>query len=536
MANVHNYSFFATQYNHHSKKIKSNMKMSIVGIVLLEALILTPTAVGKLGVEGNRIGSSMRNQKQAHTFELPKHDPELQRKLRKGPMGKEPKGDDKIEIESKKKDKEDKKCRSKSKNEKGKGKKKKDCGFAFDATCYSLFENETMPMVNVTDRDECKGMTEPFFALADSSFVRENFDSYFQEFLRPGVEQFIADGLPNGTTITVNYDEVSARLEAFFFDNITLGLDDFDELLSFYNRSTSITNRQQMLSDEGNDGDVTTATAFVSSHAIVPYEAMHPSDEHQSLIGDDDLSPECIALIIRIVLEVVGLILSAFGVRSVVTRPFKEYIIVVKGGQLNGLVIQAYRQSRGVFDVTFFVGLMDAFLAIMRWDDIKNALSGIPSEDWWSLALGLTFAIASVFATGGVALALAIASVALNGYGLATDIAKLDECFALCSDGLSQSGGQQTTTYIVLLDRSKGKLTLSYNMYSVPDQLDLIYEGATIFTTGGLVSGSSTISREIDGDAKEILVRITAPNSGITVPNSGTAWNFQLVCPVPDIL
>ena len=65
-------------------------------------------------------------------------------------------------------------------------------------------------------------------------------------------------------------------------------------------------------------------------------------------------------------------------------------------------------------------------------------------------------------------------------------------------------------------------------MYGIPDQLELMYEGATIFSTGGLVSGSRTITRLIDGDDEFMYVKITATNSG-------TAWDFTLTCPQEDI-
>lgn len=40
---------------------------------------------------------------------------------------------------------------------------------------------------------------------------------------------------------------------------------------------------------------------------------------------------------------------------------------------------------------------------------------------------------------------------------------------------------------------NSGTFSLSYQMYSIPDQLTVAYEGATLFTTDGLVSGSRTV-------------------------------------------
>jgi hypothetical protein len=244
----------------------------------------------------------------------------------------------------------------------------------------------------------------------------------------------------------------------------------------------------------------------------------------RALIDDGELSPECLDVIVRIVIEVIGLFLSSLGIRGIVQRPFTRYFVQAKGGQLNYLVLSAIRRSSGEFDASFFAGLVVSFLTTLTWNDIKASLATLDSGDWLSMAFGLLFAIGSVVTTGGTSLAFAISGMLIQGVGLIGDIADLKKCFRLCSDGIAYSGGQQNTTYAILLDRSQGTLELHYDMYSIPDRLDLIYEGTTIFTTGGLVSGSQTIQRYIDGDTKEVLVRITAPEIG-------TAWEFSIDCP-----
>jgi len=117
-----------------------------------------------------------------------------------------------------------------------------------------------------------------------------------------------------------------------------------------------------------------------------------------------------------------------------------------------------------------------------------------------------------------------VTSIILNANSLKQDVEYLSEqCFTLC-DNFTQSGGQSVQTFYVSLDGSQGNIVLTYEMYRIPDKLELIYEDQTIFTTGGLVSGSRTVNLSIDGDEEFILARITAPNSG-------TAWNFQIDCP-----
>ena len=94
-----------------------------------------------------------------------------------------------------------------------------------------------------------------------------------------------------------------------------------------------------------------------------------------------------------------------------------------------------------------------------------------------------------------------------------------------CNGQTHPSGGQQTQTYAVNLGGSKGRISIWYYMYSILDQLEVFYEGNLIFCTGGLVSGSQTHYRDIDGKATVLYVKITAPRSG------GTAWQFRISCP-----
>jgi hypothetical protein len=86
------------------------------------------------------------------------------------------------------------------------------------------------------------------------------------------------------------------------------------------------------------------------------------------------------------------------------------------------------------------------------------------------------------------------------------------------------SGGQGVTTRNVDLLVRSGTFTVTYNMYSIPDQLDISYEGETIYTTGGLVSGTGSQAVTYAGNSTTISVLLTAPNSG-------TAWEFSVQCP-----
>ena len=98
-----------------------------------------------------------------------------------------------------------------------------------------------------------------------------------------------------------------------------------------------------------------------------------------------------------------------------------------------------------------------------------------------------------------------------------------DTCAAKCPT-TQRSGGQGTTTLTIDLKKTSGSFPVSYNMFSIPDGLDIFYEGQTIFSTNGLVSGSKSVTVTYSGSSTFVKVRISAPNPG-------TAWDLSVGCP-----
>ena len=92
-------------------------------------------------------------------------------------------------------------------------------------------------------------------------------------------------------------------------------------------------------------------------------------------------------------------------------------------------------------------------------------------------------------------------------------------------DTVVDSGGQITQDYKIVFTGTTytGNIEIWYYMYSVPDQIIVLYEGKTVFTTGGLVSGSQTVTRFIDGKTDFAIVMMVAVNPG-------TGWNFNIGC------
>lgn len=86
------------------------------------------------------------------------------------------------------------------------------------------------------------------------------------------------------------------------------------------------------------------------------------------------------------------------------------------------------------------------------------------------------------------------------------------------------SGGQGAFTKSYDLGRDSGTFPLTYDMYSIPDALEVrSSSGTVLFSTGGLVSGGTTVNIPFSGGRIVFIV--------VSAPNQGTAWNYSIGCP-----
>ncbi len=92
-------------------------------------------------------------------------------------------------------------------------------------------------------------------------------------------------------------------------------------------------------------------------------------------------------------------------------------------------------------------------------------------------------------------------------------------------DAQNFAGGQGTDIRQVNLGTIEGTVTIEYQMYSIPDKMTVTYRGNS--QTTGLTSGTGSISfvhAVEQGQSNQVTITMSAPNSG-------TAWNYQVVCP-----
>ena len=87
----------------------------------------------------------------------------------------------------------------------------------------------------------------------------------------------------------------------------------------------------------------------------------------------------------------------------------------------------------------------------------------------------------------------------------------------------SSSGGSGAFSYSYNVGRTQGSFPFRYDMYSVPDQARIIdLNGRELFNTGGLVSGSRSVSVPLQGSANVVVL--------VNAPTSGTGWEFTIGC------
>lgn len=100
-------------------------------------------------------------------------------------------------------------------------------------------------------------------------------------------------------------------------------------------------------------------------------------------------------------------------------------------------------------------------------------------------------------------------------------------CQAKCPT-TNESGGQGLNqAFAVDMKQTNGTFSTSWEMFRIPDQLDVYYEGENIFSTNGLVSGPGQELITFGSSSSSSTV-ITAV---LNAPEDGTEWTLAVACP-----
>jgi hypothetical protein len=88
-----------------------------------------------------------------------------------------------------------------------------------------------------------------------------------------------------------------------------------------------------------------------------------------------------------------------------------------------------------------------------------------------------------------------------------------------------QAGNDYPSTEVFDLKRKRGTFSFSWETYSIPDQIDVFYQGAILFTSG-CVGANSVEKLRFNGVSSSITVQVTPNCQGTT----GTAWEYGVKC------
>lgn len=114
-------------------------------------------------------------------------------------------------------------------------------------------------------------------------------------------------------------------------------------------------------------------------------------------------------------------------------------------------------------------------------------------------------------------------TIARNGVPQSGTFTAQQQALGACRTQQS-SGGQGAFTNSYDLGKDSGTFSLTYQMYSIPDKLEVIdTKGKVLFSTNGLVSGSQVVNVPFSGGRIVFVV--------VSAPTSGTAWDYEIGCP-----
>jgi hypothetical protein len=111
----------------------------------------------------------------------------------------------------------------------------------------------------------------------------------------------------------------------------------------------------------------------------------------------------------------------------------------------------------------------------------------------------------------------------LNGFPNNYSIIRISE--KVPCNAKTISGGFGVTPTLHSVGSKSGTILLNYEMYSIPDKLEVFYEGKLLFSTNGFVSGNKTESITYNYN-KETEIEVI-----VTGNDAGTAWEYTVNCP-----
>jgi hypothetical protein len=96
-----------------------------------------------------------------------------------------------------------------------------------------------------------------------------------------------------------------------------------------------------------------------------------------------------------------------------------------------------------------------------------------------------------------------------------------------CNSAEHMNGGQGEFTKDYFLGSEPGTVRVTFDLYSIPDKMEIIYNGQVVATTSTFVSGVGALEFYYPARPNEpdyCTIRVSAPQDG-------TSWEYYINCP-----
>jgi hypothetical protein len=244
-----------------------------------------------------------------------------------------------------------------------------------------------------------------------------------------------------------------------------------------------------------------------------------------------EASKNCSSVLTQNVVNALVLCLVAIGIDQDIAQKIVVPLVQAHNDVMEPAFETQFIQQDGL-TAGFFASIFIVFLTNIAWSEVE----AIVQKEFTGVKLAralmqISIDLMAIFTTGGWIAVEKLTAIMSTLFSLFdNDIGFLnDQCYGAtivtgCEE-FQNSGGQGITTSTVNMGQTSGSVTLYYDMYDIPDEIEVFYEGQKIYWSGGLVQRSNTVNLSFGpGKSQLVVVRISAPESG-------TAWEFSLSCP-----
>ena len=98
--------------------------------------------------------------------------------------------------------------------------------------------------------------------------------------------------------------------------------------------------------------------------------------------------------------------------------------------------------------------------------------------------------------------------------------------FSVCNNS-TNAGGFGVTRTVHGIGKKSGTVNVSYDMYSIPDQMDVYLNKVLVASTNGFVSGNGTLQIPYNASSSsDNYIEVV-----VTGNDASTAWDYTVICP-----